>query len=417
VPIGRVTDDGIFRVRHEGRIVAAIPGERLVDDCPMYQPEAREGEAAVARREAAPARSPKEGVERALEVLLDDPTIASKRWVYEQYDTSILNSTILPPGGDAGVLRVPGTDFALAVTVDCNQRLVALDPYEGGKACVAEAARNVACTGALPLGITDCLNFGNPQKPEVFFQFREACRGIGEACVAFETPVTGGNVSFYNESPTGAIDPSPMVGMVGLLERAEHRVPSHFQGAGDPIVLLGATAGHLGGSAYWAEVCDFAGGRPAPVDLAAERALQLCLVAAAKEGLLRSAHDCADGGLLVALAEAAMGAPYVGGGLGAQVALDGYADGVAAEALLYGEDGARAVVSCAPETVERLLALAASHRVPAFRAGRVEAPGTPLVVAAAGRQFTWNVDTLRDVYFEAIPRRMRHADADRSTGE
>ncbi|HEU4699880.1 MAG TPA: phosphoribosylformylglycinamidine synthase subunit PurL [Gemmatimonadales bacterium] len=417
-PIGRVTDDGIFRVTHHGTVVVAIPGERLVEDCPVYHPEARESEAAVARRAARPDRPAKHRIEQALEVLLDDPTIASKRWVYEQYDSSILGSTVLPPGGDAGVLRVPGTDFALAVTADCNQRLVALDPYEGGKACVAEAARNIACTGALPLGITDCLNFGNPEKPEVFFQFREACRGIGDACLAFETPVTGGNVSFYNESPTGAIDPTPTIGMVGLLERADQRVPSHFQATGDEVVLLGATAGHLGGSAYWVELCDFVGGAPAPVDLKAERALQLCLVEGARAQLLRSAHDCADGGLLVALAEAAMGGPYVGGGLGATVTLDGYADAaLVPEALLFGEDGARAVVSCAPAAVEALLALAARHGVPAFRAGRVGEPGAPLTVAVGAQQYAWNVDTLRDVYFEAIPRRMRHADADRSTGE
>ncbi len=157
----------------------------------------------------------------------------------------------------------PGLDLRLAVTVDCNSRLVALDPYEGGKATVAEAARNIACTGARPLGITDCLNFGNPEKPEVFFQFVEACRGIADACRAFDTPVTGGNVSFYNESPTGAIDPTPTVGMVGLLEDATKRVPSHFTAAGDQIIVLGHTRGALGGSAYWAEVRDFVGGRPA----------------------------------------------------------------------------------------------------------------------------------------------------------
>ncbi|HJR33492.1 MAG TPA: phosphoribosylformylglycinamidine synthase subunit PurL, partial [Gemmatimonadales bacterium] len=216
-PIGKVTDDGIFRVVHGGVTVAAIPGERLVDGCPVSYPEAIESPATVARRGAGPSVPPRTDVLGALPLLLDDPTIASKRWVYEQYDSTVQAETVLGPGGDAGVLRVPGTGFGLAVAVDCNQRYVALDPYEGGKAAVAEAARNVACTGAVPLGITDCLNFGNPDKPDAFFQFREACRGIGDACRAFETPVTGGNVSLYNESPTGAIDPTPTVGMVGLL--------------------------------------------------------------------------------------------------------------------------------------------------------------------------------------------------------
>src|SRR5512143_2015686 len=240
-PIGHVTDDGIYRVRHNGLVVAAIPGQRLVDDCPIYDPEAREGDAARARRAASPSRAPKADVRAALPLLLDAPNLASKRWVYEQYDSTVQASTVLGPGGDAGVLQVPGTGFGLAVTVDCNARLVALDPYEGGKAAVAEAARNVACTGARPLGITDCLNFGNPEKPDVFFQFREACRGLADACRAFDTPVTGGNVSFYNESPTGAVDPTPTVGMVGLLERVADRVPSHFATPGDEILVLGAT--------------------------------------------------------------------------------------------------------------------------------------------------------------------------------
>jgi phosphoribosylformylglycinamidine synthase len=174
----------------------------------------------------------------ALERLLDNPSIASKRWVYEQYDSSVQGNTAVAPGdGDAGVFQVPGETFGIATTVDCNSRWVALDPYEGGKATVAEAARNLACSGAEPLGVTDCLNFGNPEKPEIFFQFREACRGISDACRAFNTPVTGGNVSFYNESPTGAIDPTPTVGMVGLLRDVTRRAASSFAAPGDLVVI------------------------------------------------------------------------------------------------------------------------------------------------------------------------------------
>ena len=179
---------------------------------------------------------------------------------------------------------------------------------------MAEAARNIACTGARPLGITDCLNFGNPEKPEVFFQFREACRGIADACRAFDTPVTGGNVSFYNESPTGAVDPTPTIGMVGLLERVADRVPSHFAAPGDEILVLGATRGELGGSAYWAEVRVSSAARPAPVDLDAERRLQRAAGGRGPARLLRSAHDCSEGGLLVALAEAAIGGAYAPAG-------------------------------------------------------------------------------------------------------
>jgi phosphoribosylformylglycinamidine synthase len=416
-PIGLVTDDGIFRVRHHGLVVAAIPGQRLVDDCPIYEPEAREGEEARVRRDRVPDQPPKADLLGALDLLLDSPNLASKRWVYEQYDSTVQASTVLGPGGDAGVLRVPGTGFGLAVTVDCNNRLVALDPYEGGKATVAEAARNIACTGAVPLGITDCLNFGNPEKPEVFFEFREACRGIADACRAFDTPVTGGNVSFYNESPIGAVDPTPTVGMVGLLEQVNGRVPSHFSVPSDEVLVLGATAGELGGSAYWAEVHDFIGGRPARVDLDAERRLQRLLVAGAGRGLFRSAHDCSEGGLAVAVAEAAMGGPYAASGLGASVDLSAVAPDVSPEGILYGESGARAVVSVAPEQVGAVVGLAGEHGVAVHRVGQVAEPGGAVELRLAGQVFRWSVGALRQTYYAAIPRRMQHPDVDRSAGE
>ena len=414
-PIGRVTDDGIFRVKHHGLTVAAIPGQRLVEDCPIYHPEAQESEEARVRRSAVPRLPPTVDLQDALELLLDTPNLASKRWVYEQYDSSVQASTVLHPGSDAGVLRVPEAEFGLAVTVDCNARLVALDPYEGGKAAVAEAARNVACTGARPLGITDCLNFGNPEKPEVFFQFREACRGIADACRAFGTPVTGGNVSFYNESPTGAVDPTPTIGMVGLLERVERRVPSFFAHAGDDVFILGTTRGELGGSAYWAEIRGLIGGAPPRVDLEAERRLQQLLVEAAARGLLRSAHDVSQGGLLVTVAESAMGEPYARTLVGAVLDLEGYAPRVELDALLYGEDAGRVVVSADPVNRTGLGELARRHGVPLFRAGRTE--GSTLELRAGSRVFSWVLESLRRTYFEAIPRRMQHADAERSAGE
>jgi phosphoribosylformylglycinamidine synthase len=415
-PIGHVTDDGIFRVRHSGQIVAAIPGQRLVEDCPIYHPAAEEGEETRARRAAIDPGMPVVDLEGALEMLLDNPNIASKRWVYEQYDSTVQASTVLPPGSDAGVIRVPDARFGLAMTVDCNSRLVALDPYEGGKAVVAEAARNIACTGARPLGITDCLNFGNPEKPEVFFQFREAARGIADACRVFGTPVTGGNVSFYNESPSGSIDPTPTIGMVGLLRRVEDRVGSYFDSPRDEVFIVGETSGILGGSAYWAEVCDFVGGDQPAVDLEAELQLQRFLMAAAEQQLLRSAHDCSEGGLAVTLAEAAMGGPYVPGSLGARLDLTGYAPDVPVEGLLYGEDGARAVVTCPPHQGRRLIALANEHRVPVFHAGRVESAGA-LELQVEGQLFSWSTDALRRIYSEAIPRRMQHTDVDRVVGE
>jgi phosphoribosylformylglycinamidine synthase subunit PurL len=415
-PIGRVTDDGIFRVKHNGQTVVAIPGRRLVEDCPVYHPEAREGEDAKTKRAALDPGFPVVDLEGALEMLLDTPSIASKRWVFEQYDSTVQASTVLPPGSDAGVLRIPGAEFGLGMTVDCNARLVALDPYEGSKAAVAEAARNLACTGARPLGITNCLNFGNPQKPEVFFQFREACRGIADACRAFGTPVTGGNVSFYNESPNGAIDPTPTIGMVGLLPRVETRVPSYFDSPRDEVFIVGETSGILGGSAYWAEVCDFVGGDQPAVDLDTELQLQRFLTAAAERRLLRSAHDCSEGGLAVGLAEAVMGGPYVVGTLGASLDLTGYAADVPTEGVLYGEDGARAILTCLPASARHLIALANEHRVPIFHAGRVESAGT-LELKVGTDLFSWNTEALRRIYLEAIPRRMQHPDVDRAAGE
>jgi phosphoribosylformylglycinamidine synthase len=412
--IGHVTDDGLFRVKHNGLTVAEIPGQQLVDDCPIYTPEARESPAAAARRRASPKRPARVGVTEALEALLDTPSIASKRWVYEQYDSTVQAATVLGPGSDAGVFRVGEESFALAVSVDCNNRLVGLDPYEGGKATVAESARNVACTGAMPLGITDCLNFGNPEKPEVFFQFREACRGIADACLAFGTPVTGGNVSFYNESPTGAVDPTPTVGMVGLLRRAADRVPSHFQAVGDRIVIVGATEGHLGGSAYWAELCGFIGGDAPPVDLEHEARLQRFLVAAAEARLVRSAHDCSEGGLAVALAESAIGGPYAERGFGAIADLQSYAPGLSAEQLLYGEDQGRVVLSVAPAALPGLRAILVRHGLRGYLAGEVRAPGTALEVVVPGSVHRWPVDRLRSVYDDAIPRRMREVVSDRA---
>ncbi|HEX9218266.1 MAG TPA: phosphoribosylformylglycinamidine synthase subunit PurL, partial [Gemmatimonadales bacterium] len=277
-PIGKVTDDGMYRCTWQGKVVVEIPGQNLVDDAPVYHPEAKE-DPAVAKLRASTPHAPRSYMPSdALLTLLDSPSVASKKWVFEQYDSTVQASTVIAPGGDAGVLRVRHEDFGIAVKTDCNSRYVRLDPYEGGKATVAEAARNVACTGARPLGITDCLNFGSPERPEIFYQFREACRGIADACRALGTPVTGGNVSFYNESPSGAVDPTPVVGMIGLLGRADRAVASHARSLGDVVFVLGDTRAELGGSAYW-EVCqEFLGGQPPRVNLEDEKRLVDLLV-------------------------------------------------------------------------------------------------------------------------------------------
>src|SRR5437870_8082488 len=298
-PIGKVTDDGMYRCLWEGKVVVEIPGKQLVEDCPVYYPEAKEDPAVAKLRASTPHAARSYAPSDALLALLDSASVASKKWVFEQYDSTVQASTVIPPGGDAGVLRVRHEDFGIAVKTDCNSRYVRLDPYEGGKATVAEAARNVACTGARPLGITDCLNFGSPERPAVFYQFREACRGIADACRALGTPVTGGNVSFYNESPTGAVDPTPVVGMVGLLGRADRAVPSHARERNDVVLVLGETRPELGGSALWEVMHGAVCGEPPRVDLEAERRLIDFLVAAAVAGggLVRSAPGCSHGGL------------------------------------------------------------------------------------------------------------------------
>ena len=245
----------MYRVTEGARVVAEFPGTRLVTDCPQYHPEARESEATIALRlqnvNAVAERAEEADPVWTLRTLLSAPTITSKRWITRQYDSTVRTNTVLGPGrGDAAVLRVRGTSKGLALKTDCNGRYVYLDPHMGGRIAVAECARNVACVGARPMAITNCLNFGNPRKPDVFFQFREAVRGMGEACLALDTPVTGGNVSFYNESPTGAVYPTPTIGMVGLLDDVQHAIGSAFARAGDAIILLGEPTSELGASEY-----------------------------------------------------------------------------------------------------------------------------------------------------------------------
>src|SRR6266704_2059166 len=406
-PIGRVTDDGLYRATWKDQVVVEIPGRRLIDDCPIYHPEAREDPAVARLRAERPApRSPLPALDEMLLKLLDHPPVASKRWVYEQYDSTVQASTVLGPGGDAGVLRVRNAAFGIAVTVDCNSRYVLLDPYEGGKAVVAEAARNIACTGARPLGITDCLTFGSPERPAVFHQFREACRGIGDACRALGVPVTGGNVSFYNESPSGAVDPTPVIGMVGLLSRSDRVVPSHAATEGDVVFIVGDTRAELGGSALWEALHGFVGGTPPRVDLAGERRLVDCLVAGAERGLFRAAHDCSHGGLGVAVAEVAMGGPYQEAGFGLDIDLTTHDARLTTHELLFSESHGRAVITCSPERAGAVQALAGELGVPLHRAGTVGPAHGAFRMRLRDGQIEESVTRLREVYFSAIPRRM-----------
>ena len=406
-PIGRVTDDGMYRATWKQRVVVEIPGQRLIEDCPVYSPAAEEDPEIRRRRAQRPSpESPVPSPAEALLRLLDHPAIASKRWVYEQYDSTVRAGTVIGPGGDAGVIRVRDAAFGIAVTTDGNARYVLLDPFEGGKAAVAEAARNIACTGARPLGITNCLNFGSPERPAVFYQFREACRGIADACRALDTPVTGGNVSFYNESPTGAVDPTPVIGMVGLVGRVDRAVPSHARARGDVVFLVGETHAELGGSVLWEALYGLVAGTPPRVDLAVERRLVDFLATGAERALFRSAHDCSQGGLGVALAEVAMGGPYDETGFGLEIDLTTYGGRLAAVELMFSESQGRAVLTSAPDRAAAVTALAAELGVAVSRVGTVGERGGSVGLRLRDAHVAHPVDRLREVYFCAIPRRM-----------
>jgi phosphoribosylformylglycinamidine synthase len=315
--------------------------------------------------------------------LLGTPAIGSKRWVYRQYDHMVRTNTINMPGMGAGVVRIKDTDRALAMSVDGNGRYCYLDPRRGAMLAVAEAARNVACAGARPLAATNCLNFGNPERPSIMWQLAQAVEGIGEACRALDTPITGGNVSLYNETDGKAIYPTPVIGVVGLLEHADRVVSRSFKAAGDAIVLLGDGRGELGGSEYLKAVYGLVQGEPPALDLQAERGLQALLVQLAGARLLRSAHDCSDGGLAVTLAECT----FDTAGIGADVSIDGVSVAGDAEinraAALFGESASRVVVSVTPDAATEVLKRAKTAGVPARVIGRTG--GQELRVAVGGQ--------------------------------
>lgn len=351
VAIGHVTSSGRVTVEHQGRMVADVEAEHLVlgGGAPVYKREARRPAYLDAVRAAPIPPDVEPGqVAGSLRALLAAPNIASKRWVYEQYDTMVRTGTAQGPGtGDAALVRLKGSRKALAVTTDCNGRYVYLDPRRGGQIAVAEAARNVVCSGARPLAITNCLNFGNPYKPEVFWTFKEAVAGMGEACRALGTPVTGGNVSFYNENPEGAVFPTPTIGMLGLVDDLDaHGTGAAFVATGDLVVLLtpGAwawctSAAALGGSEYLATVHGMTAGSAPHLDLREEVAVQAALLRLIRAGLVRSAHDVSDGGMAVCLAEKAI---FSGGHLGARVDVSAPAT-CRLDALLFAEAQSRII--------------------------------------------------------------------------
>ena len=400
--IGEVIAEPVYRVTEGTKVVAEFPGSRLVTDCPVYHPEAREGEEVQRLRvmdvHAIAERPEESDACWTLAQLLSSPTIASKTWIHRQYDSTVRGQTVVGPGhGDAAVVRIPGTTKAIALKTDCNGRYVYLEPRTGGRIAVAECARNVACTGARPMAITNCLNFGNPKRPEIFFQFREAVGGMGDACTALGTPVTGGNVSFYNESPGRAVFPTPTIGMVGLIDHVEQSVGGAFTTTGDAIVLLGEPTDELGASEYLSRIHGVTAGAPPRCDLERERLLVDVLLSAIGAGLVRSAHDCSDGGLAVALAESAMmnaDAPR-----GFSVDLSAFS--LPTRALLFGEAQGRVVVST-PDP-QAVLQVAAQRGLPAFVLGTVGGIGEDVAFQLGSKRHTTSIARLAAAFHDSIP--------------
>ena len=406
--IGRVTDDGMMRVRNNDAIAAEIPAKPLAEEAPLYSREATPVAAAVSDRRIADL--PKIDNRRALRQLLLDPTIASKNWVYRQYDHTVRTGTLVKPGSDAAVFFVRYANKILAATTDCNSFYCALDPRVGGKIAVAEAARNLTCSGAYPLAVTDCLNFGNPYKPENFWQLREAVEGIAEACRAFGTPVTGGNVSLYNESPAGVVDPTPTIAMVGLIDDEKHITTQWFKEPGDLIILVGrgigfqptsdrrdADATLLGGSQFL-RVCHGLKITPAPhVDLVHEIKVQNAVRDLIREGLVKSAHDCSEGGLAVAVAECCFNPEKL---LGAEINLK--AADTPATTVLFDESQSRIVISVARADLEKTESILREHGVLFQELGEVG--GDTLSIRVNEETFRWQVADLYDDWWNAIRR-------------
>ncbi len=371
IVVGTVTDSGRMQVRWRRELVVDIPVDPVARSAPVYdRPTAPPADAEERRKLDPAALAPESDPAGALLELLGAPNLCSRGWVYEQYDQIVQSATVLRPGGDAAVLRVPGSARGIAVSTDCNPRYCWLDPFLGTQLAVAEAARNVAVTGARPYAVTNCLNFGNPERRESMWEFAEAVRGLGAACRALGVPIVSGNVSFYNETAgEGSIPPTPTIGMLGLLDDVSCAVAAAFAGEGDCLLLLGENLGELGGSEYLAVRHGLERGSPPAIDFEVEARLHRFLVAAASRRLLRQAHDVSDGGVAVALAECALRSS-----VGLRAELPG--SGLRPEAALFGESSSRAVVSCLPRDRDAVLALAAETRVPARVIG--ETGGTRL---------------------------------------
>ena len=448
--IGIITDTGHMKVRHGGKLVVDIPAKKIADESPVYQREAKEP-AYIAEVKAfrldgiADTTAPAD----VLKKLLAWPSIASKNWVYRQYDHQVRDGSVVLPGSDAAVIRIKTdslpvmsaelaakvgdpkvSEKLIAMTVDCNGGYVYLDPYEGAKIAVAEACRNLACSGALPLGATDNLNMPSPLKPELFWQIKESVRGLAEGCKAFNAPVTGGNCSLYNQSPAGPIDPTPTISVVGLIDKPEHVTTQWFKDEGDAIILLGEAVDKadpifgLGGSAYLQVIHGKKNGSPPRCDLEVAKTLHTTLIGLIQSGLVKSAHDCSEGGLAVALAESCISqliaretprligatidlskplTPSLSPSDGERVAKPGEGN-VRLDALLFGETQSRIVISCKPLDAVKVVERAKLMGVPAVQIGKVG--GDKLMVKTASGEFSAPLTELHDAWWNSIARAM-----------
>jgi phosphoribosylformylglycinamidine synthase subunit PurL len=391
---GTVTADGMMRVLDHGNVEVEIPAKELAEEAPIYEREAVAPPPPVLLRldEIAEA-DPRESLLR----LLSHPTVSSKNWIYRQYDHTVRAGTVVPPGSDAAVFFVREAGKFLAATCDCNSAYCKLDPREGAKIAVAEAVRNLICSGAIPLAVTDNLNFGNPYRPENFWQLRESVEGLAEACRRFNTPVVGGNVSLYNESPAGTVDPTPTVGMVGLIENEQWITRQGFQQKNDLIWLVGGLGDEMGGSLYLRSIHGLKIGSPPRLDYDQALAVHQFLAEAIRFGWVQSAHDCSDGGLAVALAESCVSGEVK---RGAEISVG--ARGRRTDELLFNESQSRILISSRPGSAAELRLLADRHKVDLIELGQVG--GQILQITVGQRVIRWDVDELFDSWYFSIER-------------
>ena len=388
VTIGEVTGDGQYRLYHEGRLVADLPVDALAEDAPVYHKPYTEPERIQAFKKLDPYKPDIKDTEETLKQLMQQPTVASKKSIFETYDSMVRTNTVVGPGSDAAVLRIRGTRKALAMTTDCNARYLYLDPEKGGQMAVAEAARNIVASGGEPLAITDCLNYGNPDKPEVFWELWTSADGIAKACTTLNTPVISGNVSLYNETNGEAIYPTPMIGMVGLVKDLDHVTTSEFKQAGDKIFVIGETEADFNGSELQKMQLGRIEGELFDFDIDKEKMIQDKVLQAIREGLIQSAHDCSEGGLAVALMESAFGNE-----LGLSATLDMPSE------WLFSESPSRFVLSVRPEHAEAVKEVFGQDAV---EIGEVK--DTRIAeIRTQTEELTIDVKELKDLWEGAIP--------------